>query len=270
MEALINEKVRENSPLSFVEMNLEEAKSIGALALFGEKYEKRVRVVSIGDYSKEVCGGTHLAQTGEIGLFLIKSLSSIGKGIRRIEALSREAADEQIKNVRAIVERLALRLKTPVDLIPSRIEQLFKEEREERKKREILMSRLLNLEAKELLGKIKIVKGIKLISEEAIGFEQNSLRILAETLRERIGSGIILLATKIKDKFFLVTTITDDLTKKGFSANLIIKEVTALLGGGGGGRENFAQGSGRDSSRLKEALKKTEEIIERHEERRAR
>ncbi len=271
VEALINEKVRKNSSLSFTQMNLEEAKSIGALALFGEKYEKRVRVVSIGDYSKEVCGGTHLTQTGEIGLFLIKSLSSIGKGIRRIEAITREIAYEQTKAEKAIIEMVALRLKTPLGSIPSRIEQLLKEEREERKKREVLMNRLLNSEAKELLGKIKLIKGIKLILEVVDGFERDSLRILAESLRERLrSSGIILLAARIKDKPFVVATITDDLIKKGFSADFIIKEVTGLLGGGGGGRVNFAQGSGKDSSRLKEALEKMEKIIESHEEKRAR
>jgi len=265
IEEEVNQKIWENSLVSSVEMDLEEAKGVGAIALFSDKYEKRVRVISIGDYSKEVCGGTHLARTGEVGLFLIKGLSSIGKGIKRIEALSREAAYQQIKNEKMVMERLSMRLKSPVDLIPARIEQLFEEESDSRKKREILARRLLNSETKDLLNKIKIIKGIKLISEEVVGFNQNELRILAENLQAKLNSGIILLTVKIKDKPFLVVAVTKNLIEKGFFANRIVKELSVFLGGGGGGRENFAQGSGKNSSQLKEALRKIEEIIRKHE-----
>ncbi len=261
IEEEVNQKIWENSLVSTVEMDLEEAKGVGAIALFSDKYEKRVRVISIGDYSKEVCGGTHLARTGEVGWFIIKGLSSIGKGIKRIEAVSREAAYQQIKNEKMVMDDLSMRLKSPVDLIPARIEQLFEEESDSRKKREILARRLLNSETKDLLNKIKVIKGIKLISEEVVGFNQNELRILAENLQAKLNSGIILLTVKIKDRPFLVVAVTKNLIEKGFFANQIVNELTVFLGGGGGGRENFAQGSGKNSSQLKETLKKMEEII---------
>ncbi|OIO37218.1 MAG: alanine--tRNA ligase [Candidatus Omnitrophica bacterium CG1_02_41_171] len=269
IEEKVNRKILENSSVSIAEMELERAKRIGALALFDEKYEKNLRVVSIGDYSREVCGGTHLAQTGEIGLFLIKSLSSIGKGTKRIEAVTREVAYQQTKREKAIIETLILRLKTSADLLLARIEQLFKEEKEERKTKEILMNRLLDLEAKELLKKIKVIQGIKLISEEVAGFNQIYLRTLSDILRGKIDSGVILLAAKFKGNAFLVVTVTKDLIKRGFSANSIVKKLTSFLGGGGGGREDFAQGNGKNLSRLKEVLKKIEEFIEKNEEKRA-
>ena len=268
IEEEVNRKIWENSIISTVEMDLEEAKGVGAIALFSDKYEKRVRVVSIGHYSKEVCGGTHLAQTGEIDLFIIKGLSSIGKGIKRIEAVTREAAYQQIQNEKMVMDGLSIRLKSPVDLIPARIEQLFEEEKEERKKREILMNRLLNSEAKELIKKVKVIKGIKLISEEVVGFNQDELRILAENLQTKLNSGIILLTVKIKDKPFLVVAVTKNLIEKGFFANRIVKKLAVFLGGGGGGRENFAQGSGKDLSKVKEILRKIEEIIKRNEAKR--
>ena len=268
IEEEVNRKIWENSLISTVEMDLEEAKGAGATALFSDKYKKRVRVISIGDYSKEVCGGIHLARTGEVGWFIIKSISSIGKGIKRIDAVTRKVAYQQIKSEKMVMEELSARLKSPVDLIPARIEQLFEEESDSRKKREILARRLLNSETKDLLNKVKIIKGIKLISEEVIGFNQNEFRILAGNLQAKLNSGIILLTVKSKNKPFLVVAVTKNLVEKGFSANQIVKELTVFLGGGGGGRENFAQGSGKNSSKVKEVLKKMEEIIEGNEAKR--
>ena len=265
IEEKINQKIWENSLISTVEMDLQKAKAKGAIALFNERYAQRVRVVSIGDYSREVCGGTHLNRTGEIGLFLIKSFSSIGKGIKRIEAITREASYRQVKNEETVMKKLSLRLKTPIDSIPLRIEQLFVEKREEGEKGELIIKQLLDLKEKDLLNKIKIVKGIKLISEEIIGFDQNKLRVLVGNLQAKLGSGIIFLISKIKNKPFLVSAVSRDLTKRGFSANYIIKKVTAFLGGGGGGREDFAQGKGKEPSKIKEALSKIGEIIERNE-----
>ncbi|BCJ87209.1 alanine--tRNA ligase [Effusibacillus dendaii] len=261
VEQKVNEQIWANEPVEIREMPIDEAKKMGAMALFGEKYGDVVRVVKAGDYSIELCGGCHVNRTGEIGLFKIVSESSIGAGVRRIEAVTGRGAYEYMKQQTQLLEEVASRLKSNVQDIPFRIDILQSNVKELTKEIESLKGKLASYEVKGLLDKVQQVDGIPFIAAELSGLDMESLRSVAEDLRNRIGSGIVVVGGANDDKLNFVVAVSKDLVGKGLQAGKIVKEVAAITGGGGGGRPELAQAGGRDVAKLTDAIGQVPEIL---------
>ncbi len=262
IESLINEKVRENIPVSTQAMNLEEAVTV-ATALFGEKYEQEVRVVRINDFSAELCGGTHIKSTGEIGLFKIVNESSIAAGIRRIEAVSGRGAYQYIRQIEHEVTRTAEFLKSDL-AISHKVEQLLTSlHRQEREIKRLKEKLAVNITS-DIVKYCQKIEGISVLTHhiKEVVLDPAGLRTMADLLKDRIGSGIIVLGAAQDGKVNLVALVTDDLTSR-FHAGKIIKEISALVGGSGGGRPNMAQAGGRKPEKLDEALLEVHNIIKK-------
>lgn len=244
-EGLVNEKISEAIAVKKEIKTKKDAEEEGAMALFGEKYGQSVRVVSIGDYSKELCGGSHVENTRDIGIFKIIRESSIASGTRRIEALTGERARiwaEERKRSASEKEK----------------SEKIKEEAKKREK-EKLTDIVANIGA--IIKKGALVSGVKVIAEEIEGANMNTLRRLADTIKQKEKPSFVALAGKEDDKAFIVLTVTDDLVKKGIDASSIIREAAALISGSGGGRKDFAQAGGKDTAKIKEALESAKRIF---------
>jgi len=254
IEAIVNEKIWASLPVTTMQMGLKEAKAMGAMALFGEKYGEIVRVVKIGDYSLELCGGCHVRNTAEIGLFKIVSESGIGAGTRRIEAVTGKHAfqllNQRLKEMRALAESL----KTNLDGIPDRIEALRAQIRELEKENASLTAKLGNAQIDELKKRVRVVSGVPVLAEKAEGVDMNGLRAMVDRLKNTLESGIMVLASAESGKVNIVCGVTKDLVEKGFHAGQLVKEVAKLCGGGGGGRPDMAQAGGKDPKGLDKAL----------------
>lgn len=263
VEELVNEKIRENMAVEIIHTTLKEAQERGAQALFGEKYGEKVRLVRIGGYSQELCGGTHLRATGEMGLFRIVGESSIASGVRRIEALTGREAYRVVKKEADVLREIGRTLKiSPLQTLP-RVEELMKTTKALEKEIEHLKSGEIIFKIDNLLKKTEMMEGVKVIAARIEGAGREELRSLVDALKEKIGSGVIVLGTVLEEKVVLVAGVTKDLTKKGIHAGKIIKEVAKIAGGSGGGREDYAQAGGKDSSKLKEALQEARNIIKK-------
>ena len=260
IEALVNEKIRENLNLDTKVMPVEEALQLGAMALFGEKYGEKVRVVMISDFSMELCGGTHTGKSGDIGLFKVMSETGVAAGIRRIEALTGEGAYEFIRKEEEELERLGQALKAGPGEIFQKAERILQRQKELERELLSLQGRLGHQEVIDLLSRVKEVKGIKLLSARVDGKDSKQMRDFVDQLKARIGSGIILLGSQGQNKVSLIVGVTPDLTKR-YSANELIKKVSVLIGGTGGGRPDFAQAGGTNADKLDEALKAIEDLI---------
>ncbi|SHJ32347.1 alanine--tRNA ligase [Desulfofundulus thermosubterraneus] len=256
IEEMVNQAVLENLPVQTFITSLEEAQAMGAVALFGEKYGEQVRVVKMGDFSVELCGGTHVRSTAEIGLFKLISEGSVGAGLRRVEAVTGAGA---LRYVRAREEQLAqiasLVKATPAEVV-HRVESLVKEVKELERESEGLRARLARYEVQTLLEQVKDLDGAKFLAAKTSAPDMDSLRAMVDLLRERLGSGVILLASPVGERVNLVAAVTKDLLPRGLHAGKLVKEVASMLGGGGGGRPDMAQAGGKDASRLQEALQK--------------
>lgn len=263
VEQKVNEQIWANNPVEIREMPLEEAKKLGAMALFGEKYGDVVRVVQAGDYSIELCGGCHVGRTGEIGIFKIVSESSIGAGIRRIEAVTGRGAYEYIRQQTRLLEEVAGKLKSNVNDIPFRIDALQANVKELTKEIESLKGKLASYEVKALADKVRNVEGIPYIAAELSGLDMDGLRNVADDLRNRLDSGVVVVGSANEGKVNFVAAVTKDLVAKGLQAGKIVKEVAAIAGGGGGGRPELAQAGGRDASKLAEAIAQVPDILKR-------
>ncbi|HHY36622.1 MAG TPA: alanine--tRNA ligase [Firmicutes bacterium] len=261
VEELVNEKILENIPLEINIMPLAEAQRLGAIALFGEKYGDEVRVVKIGDYSMELCGGTHVSATGAIGSFKVVSEGSIGAGLRRIEAVTGKGVLDYINNLEGTVARAAAALKTTAEELPDRIGSLLAGIKERDKELEALKGKLARLQVSDLVARAVDVAGVKVVAlpVEARGMEE--LRSLVDVLRGQLPSGIVLLGAAQPDKVSFVCSVSRDLVEKGLHAGNIIKEVARVAGGGGGGRPDMAQAGGKAPDRLEEALARGMEVI---------
>ncbi|MCR5178647.1 MAG: alanine--tRNA ligase [Lachnospiraceae bacterium] len=263
VEKMVNERITMNLPVETKEMSLEEAKKTGAMALFGEKYGETVRVVSMGEFSTELCGGTHVKATGQIGRFKILSESGVAAGVRRIEALTGDNVyalyDEEEKKLR---DAAALLKSTPDGLIAA-IKKLQDELKAIRSENESLKSK----QAKEALGdvmsQVKEVEGMKLLATEVKGVDMNKLRDLGDELKTKIGSGVVALFSETQGKVNLVVMATDDAVKEGAHAGNLIKAVAPLVGGGGGGRPNMAQAGGKDPSGIGKAIAACGDALEK-------
>lgn len=259
VEAIVNEKIWSNDPVNISYKSLEEAKKMGAMALFGEKYGETVRVVQAGD-SLELCGGCHVSNTAEIGLFKIVVESGIGAGIRRIEAVTGESAyrymTEQIQKLGMVADIL----KTKPTNVVERTKSLLNELKELQRENESLSDKLAHLEAGSLLNKATEVDGVKVIVSKVQDADMNTLRSMADDLKQQIGSGIVVLGSAQNDKVNLISAVTKDLTTK-YHAGKLVKEVAARCGGGGGGRPDMAQAGGKNPGQLDEALSFVEDWI---------
>ncbi len=261
IEKIVNEKIWDSIPVQIDYKDIEEAKAMGAMALFGEKYGKIVRVVQVGDYSLELCGGIHVDNTSTIGLFKIVTEAGIGAGTRRIEAVTGQAAYQQLTEQLNILKDAAGKLKTNPKDVGTRIDTIQAELKQLQRENESLAAKLSNIEAGNLVDQVKDVDGINVLTANIKGVDMNNLRTMADDLKQKLESGIIVLGSANDDKVNLIAAVTKDLMDKGYHAGKIIKEVATRCGGGGGGRPDMAQAGGKDPSKLQEALNHVEEYI---------
>lgn len=255
VEDLVNEKILAGLPVTAEEMELEAAKKAGAVALFGEKYGDVVRVVRMGDFSMELCGGTHVDNTARIGLCKIVSESSVGSGVRRIEAVCGRQVLAYLREKEENWLDLARMLKVAPAEVRGRIESLQEQLKEAERELDSLRSRLARLEAEDVLSRVQEVNGVKVLAARVAAPDMDALRQMGDMMRDKIGSGIVVLGAETGEgKVNLVAMVTKDLVNKGFHAGKIIKEVASRIGGGGGGRPDMAQAGGKNPAALDEAL----------------
>jgi len=249
VEKLVNEKIRQNLSVYDEQMDYKEAVDGGAIALFGEKYAEVVRVLKIGrpPVSIELCGGTHIKNTGEIGYFRIISEGSIGAGLRRIEAVTGRGAENWISK--------------EFNRLGEEVNKLKGELEEARKQLQSLESKLAGSEADSLLSKAQQIKGVTVVASRVAPTRPENLRVMADYIRDKLKSVIVVLATVHQDNPFFLSAVTPDLIKRGYHAGKIIKEVTRVAGGGGGGKPDIAQGGGKDKSKIDKALKAVGKLV---------
>lgn len=262
VEELVNEEIRAALPVVTQIMNLEEAKKSGAMALFDEKYSENVRVVSMGDFSKELCGGTHVPNTGVITAFKIISESGIAAGVRRIEALTGEGVFRYYKEQEAKLSEAAKLLKTTPASVVEKISHLLSEIKELQSENEALKSKAAKDALGDVMDQVKEIKGVKVLASRVDGVDMNGLRDLGDQLKEKLGEGVVLLASVTDGKVSLMATATDDAIKAGAHAGNLIKAIASIVGGGGGGRPNMAQAGGKNPAGVDEAIAKAAEVVE--------
>jgi alanyl-tRNA synthetase len=261
IEAIVNEQIWRSLPVTIDLKPLAEAKAMGAMALFGEKYGEIVRVVQVGDYSLELCGGCHVPNTSVIGLFKIVSESGIGAGTRRIEAVTGQAAYQLLNEQIGILKEAAQKLKANPKDVLQRIDALLGEVKQLQRENESLSAKLGNIEAANLVSQVKEVDGIKVLAAKVQATDMNNLRNMADDLKKKIGSAVIVLGSVNEGKVNLIAGVTNDLIEKGFHAGKLVKEVASRCGGGGGGRADMAQAGGKDPQKLDAALQFVEEWV---------
>ncbi|MBH0166217.1 alanine--tRNA ligase [Fictibacillus sp. 7GRE50] len=261
IEEIVNEKVWGNIPVEKMVKNITEAKAMGAMALFGEKYGETVRVVKVGDYSLELCGGCHVNNTSEIGLFKIVSESGIGAGTRRIEAVTGENAYRLMNGQVQLLKDTAAKLKTNLKDVPQRIDTLNEQIRELQKEKESLAAKIGNMEAGSLVDEVQTINGVSVIAKKVNGMDMNGLRSIVDDLKNKLQSGVVILGAENGGKVNIVAGVTKDLVTKGYHAGNLVKEVAVRCGGGGGGRPDMAQAGGKDPEKLQEGIDSAVELI---------
>ncbi|WP_219837920.1 alanine--tRNA ligase [Paenibacillus sp. R14(2021)] len=261
IERRVNAQIWLGTTLQIDYKSLAEAKAMGAMALFGEKYGDVVRVVRVGDYSLELCGGCHVANTAQIGLFKLVSESGIGSGVRRIEAVTGRNAYLYMEGQLDLLKQAASLLKTNLNDVPKRIDALHAQVKELVRDNESLQSKLSRIEAGSLESQAKSVGGVTLLAAEVNAPSMDALRGIVDELKTKLTSAVIVLGAAAEDKVNLVAAVSPDLVKQGFNAGKIIKEAAAACGGGGGGRPDMAQAGGKDPSKLGAALQIAEELV---------
>lgn len=263
IEQIVNDKIWANIGVNIIHKPLAEAKAMGAMALFGEKYGDVVRVVQVGDYSLELCGGCHVNNTAEIGLFKIVSESGIGAGTRRIEAVTGRSAFQYLNQQLDMLRQVGQAIKAPqLQEVPERVEGLLQQLKEVQRENESLRAKLGNIEAASLADQVKEVGGVKVLASKVSAADMDSLRGMVDELKQKLGSAVIVLGAVDGDKVNLVAGVTKDLLDQGFHAGKIIKEVATRCGGGGGGRPDMAQAGGKDPSKLQDALSVVTQLVQ--------
>ena len=261
VEKIVNEKIAENLPVITEIMTVEEAKKTGAMALFGEKYGEKVRVVEMGDFSKEFCGGTHVKNTGVIASFKILSESGVAAGVRRIEALTGSGVTAYYQELEKKLEEAAKILKTtPADLT-NRCEHLMAEIKALQSENESLKSKMAKDALGDVMDQVEDVGGVKLLATKLSGVDMSGLRELGDQLKEKLGEGVVVLISENEGKVSLVAMATDGAMAKGAHAGNLIKGIAGLVGGGGGGRPNMAQAGGKNPAGIDDAIAKAAEIL---------
>lgn len=261
VEAIVNEKIAEDLPVETKVMSLEEAKKTGAMALFGEKYGDTVRVVMIGDFSRELCGGTHVGHTGDIASFKILSESGVAAGIRRIEALTGRNVTAYYQEMEEKLAETARILKTTPASLTERAEHLMAELKALQSENESLKSKAAKEALGDVMDQVVEVNGVKLLATKVSGVDMNGLRELGDQLKAKSAEGVVVLMSDLDGKVNMVAMATDGAMKKGAHAGNLIKGIAALVGGGGGGRPNMAQAGGKNPAGIDEAIKKSAEVL---------
>ncbi len=261
IERLVNSKIFEAIETKTVVTNMDEAKKLGAVGLFEDKYGDTVRVLNIGGYSIELCGGTHVKNTSEIGLFKIISESSISSGVRRIEAVTSKGAYDYLLSLENSLDSLAATLKASRQNIEDRARTIVDENHNLGKELESMVSKLAASASDDLISKKEDLDGINFIAARMENMDMKALRDLGDELKNKLGSGLIVLAGVKDGRLFFVVTATKDLVEKGIHAGKIIKEVSGVTGGSGGGRPDMAQAGGKDIEKIEEALEMSRKIV---------
>lgn len=261
VEEIVNAKIAEDLPVETKVMSLEEAKKTGAMALFGEKYGDTVRVVMIGDFSRELCGGTHVGHTGEIASFKILSESGVAAGVRRIEAITGNNVTAYYQEMEERLNAVARVLKTSPATLLDRAEHLMAEMKVLQSENESLKSKVAKDALGDVMNQVKEVKGVKLLAASVAGVDMNGLRDLGDQLKAKIGEGVIVLISDCDGKVNMVAMATQGAMDKGAHAGNLIKGIAALVGGGGGGRPNMAQAGGKNPAGIPDAIAKCEEVL---------
>jgi alanyl-tRNA synthetase len=260
IETMVNARIRENVPVATSEMDAQQAMQSGAMALFEEKYGERVRVVSLSDFSKELCGGTHTERTGDIGHFIIVAETSVGAGVRRIEALTGPEALAYVQSLAHTMQQSSHMLKCKPDGMVDRIQQLIRGNKSSEKEIEKLKAALADAKAGGGGQEARDIHGVAVMIRKVAVDKPAALRDLADRFKDRLASGIVVLGAESGGKALLIAVVTKDLVKR-FHAGQIIKQVAAMVGGGGGGRPDMAQAGGTQPDKLDLALEKAVEII---------
>lgn len=259
MEAIVNEKIWEAIPVVTIETDIDTAKNMGAMALFGEKYGKEVRVVNIGDYSIELCGGTHVANTEDIGIFKIVSESGIGAGVRRIEAVTSKEAYQLLQEEERQLKEIATLVKSPqLKEVVTKTEQLQQQLRDLQKENEQLAGKLANQQVGDIFKDVKDINGVRYIAAQVNVKDMNQLRQLADQWKQKELSDVLVLATAQDEKVSLLAAMTKDMNGKGLKAGDLIKAIAPKVGGGGGGRPDMAQAGGKNPAGIADALAEVE------------
>ncbi len=262
VESIVNQEIANSLPVNTKVMNIEEAKKEGAMALFGEKYASDVRVVSMGDFSKELCGGTHVSNTGIITVFKILTETGIAAGVRRIEALTGNGVFGYYKELEQELVQAAKAAKTEPSQLTGRIEGYLEEIKALKSENEKLKSKLANNSLGDVMNQVAQVKGVKLLAVKLSDVDMNELRNLGDQLKEKLGEGVILLVSAMApDKVNLIAMATDGAMSQGAHAGNLIKELAALVGGGGGGRPNMAQAGGKNAAGIDAVIEKAKDAL---------
>lgn len=261
VEQIVNRKIEENLAVETKIMSIEEAKKSGAMALFGEKYGDTVRVVQMGDFSSELCGGTHVKHTGSIGSFKILSESGVAAGVRRIEAVTGGNVTAYYQNLEAQLAEAARTLKTnPANLV-ERCEHLMAEMKALQSENEALKSKAAKDALGDVTDQVQEVKGVKLLASKVAGVDMNGLRELGDQLKEKLGDGVVVLISEKEGKVNLIAMATEGAMAKGAHAGNLIKGIAALVGGGGGGRPNMAQAGGKKPAGIDDAIAECAKVL---------
>lgn len=254
IERRVNEAILSDYAVQTEVLNIEEAKKAGATALFDEKYEENVRVVSVGNFSKELCGGTHIDETAKIGLFKIVSESSIASGVRRIEAITGRAALNYLNELTEMTDELSAIMKSSKEELLNKVTSLKKELKDKDKEIQKINNELLKKNLDQILDQYEEINDVKLFALKLKDKDANSLREIADKIKDKNTSCAVLLASDLGDKVLFVAAVTKDLVEKGINAGNMVKEAAKVAGGGGGGRPDFAQAGGKNPNKIDEAI----------------
>ncbi|EEL32622.1 Alanyl-tRNA synthetase [Bacillus cereus Rock3-28] len=261
IERIVNEKIWESINVEISQKSIEEAKEMGAMALFGEKYGDVVRVVQVGDYSLELCGGCHVDNTASIGIFKIVAESGIGAGTRRIEAVTGKSAYELMNDQVGLLKEAAGKMKTNPKDILTRVDGLFAEVKQLQKENESLAAKLSNIEAGNLTDSVMTVDGVNVLAAKVNVADMNNLRTMMDDLKNKLESAVVVLVSVNDDKVNILAGVTKDLISQGYHAGKLVKEVASRCGGGGGGRPDMAQAGGKNPAQVEEALAFVQEYV---------
>ncbi len=262
IEKLVNKKIFENLKVDTVLTNISEAKDMGAIGLFEDKYSDEVRVLKIADYSIELCGGTHVKNTSEIGIFKILSETGVSAGIRRIEAITSKAVYEYLNSLEDKINYVEKAVKTDRNNLETKLDSILEDLSSSKKEIDTLTSKLAASATGDLIDKKEDIKGIDVIISKIDNIDMKGLRNLGDELKNKLGTGLVVLAGTKDSKLYFLVTASEDLIKKGIHSGKLIREIASVTGGSGGGRPDMAQAGGKDISKIDEALNKAKDLIE--------
>ncbi|OPJ63621.1 alanine--tRNA ligase [Clostridium oryzae] len=262
IEKIVNNEIMKAVPVVTEEMSIDEAKKKGAMALFDEKYGDVVRVVEVGNFSMELCGGTHVSNSGEIGLVKIVSESGVAAGVRRIEAVTGINSLKNFNDKLTEIDEIAKLLKTSSKEIVSKLQNTLQELKNKDKEIETLKSRIASSAEQDILKGMAEVNGVRYVAEIAEGLDSNSLRNLGDKIKSQLGSGVVVLGSEFEGKVSIIAMATKDVLSKGIHCGKLVKEISAVVGGSGGGRPDMAQAGGKYGEKLKDALAGVEKVLE--------